>query len=186
MIDEQEYMPIWLYHFISASMVHDYMVDDHPLPVAAAKYARHYSEKYVPIELQTLVDTTEEIIMFTASLNVDDPLALIDFYRFYCLNFEDPQTKRNRDSFFGDIFEGSTSKGYSYDLATKSFKAYTFKLRSNQIPVPDEHWELGLESGEEGQVEELVKLTQTNLVDADYKYAAENSISRGRESTEDE
>ena len=179
---EREYMPVWLYNFISASMVHDYMVDDHPLPVAAAKYARHYGDKYVPIELPLLVDATEEIIMFTASLNVDDPLALIDFYRYYCLNFEDPQTPRNRDSFFGDIFEGTSAKGYSYDLTTKSFKAYTFKLRSNQIPVPDEHWQLNLETGEEGQVEELVKLTETHLVDADYKYAAENAASRVSES----
>ena len=174
MSDEREYMPIWLYNFISASMVHDYMVSDHPLPVAAAKYARHYSAKYNTIELTPLVDATEEIIMFTASLNVDDPLALIDFYRYYCLNFEDPQTPRNRDSFFGDIFEGTSAKGYSYDMATKSFKAYTFKLRSNQIPVPDEHWELKLETGEEGQVEDLIQLTEAGLTDDDYKYAAQN------------
>ena len=179
MSDDREYMPVWLYNFISASMVHDYMVDDHPLPVAAAKYARYYSDKYAPIELTPLVDATEEIIMFIASLNVDDPLALIDFYRFYCLNFEDPQTERNRDSFFGDIFEGTAGKGYSYDLATKSFKAYTFKLRSNQIPVPSEHWELKLETGEEGQVEDLVKLTETALTDEDYKYAAQNEARAG-------
>ena len=179
MSGEGQFMPVWLYNFISASVVVDYMMEDRPLPAAASKYVRHYANKYSTVELPALVNAAEEIIMFVAGLNVDDPLGLIDFYRFYCLNFETPQKKRKRDSLFGDIFEAKTSKGYGYDMATKSFKAYTFSLRSNQVPMPDEHWELGLETGEEGQVDALVKLTQAALEDADYQYAAENGMDGG-------
>ena len=176
MSNEGQYMPVWLYNFISASLVVDFMLEDRPLPAAASKYVRYYSNKYTPVELSPLVNSAEEIIMFISGLNVDDPLGLIDFYRYYCLNFETPQKKRKRNSLFGDIFEAKTSKGYSYDMATKSFKAYTFSLRSNQVPMPDNDWELKNENGEEGQVEELVRLVQAVLEDADYQYAAENGM----------
>lgn len=177
--NEGQYMPLWLYNFVTVSAVVDYMMEDRPLPASVAKYARYYSQQYVPCELSAMVAASEEIIMFIATLNVDDPLGLIDFYRFYCLNYENSQKKRKRDSLFGDIFQGSKTKTYSYENAIKGFKAYTFSLRSNQAPMPDASWTLNGETGEDGQVEKLIALTNQPLEDADYQYTADMGVDMG-------
>lgn len=173
---EGEHMPSWLYNFITISAVVDYMMEDRPLPGSAAKYARYYGMQYIPCELPHMVAASEEIIMFIATLNVDDPLGLIDFYRYYCLNYENPQKKRKRDSLFGDIFQGTKNKTYSFDASVKAFKAYTFSLRSNQVPMPEDDWKLEEETGENGQVDQLIALTQQALEDADYQFAADMGV----------
>jgi len=141
------YCPAWIYDAIFAQVGYDFLVSDMPLALTAKKYAEGLSKKYQPLDIDEIVEGSEEMIRFLAEVDANENAAdLLRGFCFFRIRYETQNVKRKMTPMFGTVDSGDKEQKYSGLDAVKRFKAYIFSWRSGTAILAEPGWKLSNET----------------------------------------
>jgi hypothetical protein len=136
---KMRYSPAWVFS-TSCSVILSRYVEGHlPIESYTNKISIGFNELYDDLTSTKLIEGVEEIMRFLALFEDENYLKIVNAFTFNECTFTQNGKKRKLKGIFNDGF--SPQKGEtSVDKNTKTFKAFFFKIRSNQELYPDPLW----------------------------------------------
>ncbi len=147
MADDKLYIPEFAYDICSGMTVHDFLTKELTLPMIAKKYSMAISEHYYQVTQEEISFSAEEIVRFMSEQNNPQYEAheLINFFVYFRLKFDGIKGERKLKGIFGNAFKGLKEKKYDAEKTVKSFKAFTYALRSGTVNRAPPGWHIKTE-----------------------------------------
>ena len=137
------FCPHWIFEATSAQVALEFIRDDMPLRVIAAKYADGMADQYEELSADELAATAESYIRFLDEVDAQhEGIGLLNGFCFFRVIHDTQHTKRRLKPFFGSADAGTSKKEHSIARANKAFKAYIFAWRSGSAIPADAGWKL--------------------------------------------
>ena len=137
------FCPHWIFEATSAQVALEFIRDDMPLRVIAAKYADGLADKYEELTADELATTAESFIRFLDEVDAQhEGMGLLNGFCFFRIIHDTQHTKRRLKPLFGSVDGGTAKRDYSVVRANKAFKAYIFAWRSGSAIPADAGWKL--------------------------------------------
>ena len=137
------YCPEFIYDIAVSRCASEFLSSELSLDTFAEKYAQGLTELYSEVELSEVQDPAEQFLQFLAEINAGEgAVDLLNAFAHFRLFFEGIGRSRKMKPLFGTLEDAVKVKNWSPDAAVKSFRAYTFGLRSNTAPKMPAGWDL--------------------------------------------
>ena len=144
MADDKPYIPEFVYDICSGMTVHDFLTKELTLPMVAKKYTMAISDHYNSVSQEEISFTAEEILRFMSEQNNPQYEAheLVNFFIHFRLKFDGIKGERKLKGIFGNAFKGAKEKKHDAEKTVKSFKAFTYALRSGTVNRAPPGWHI--------------------------------------------
>ena len=135
------FAPSWVLGVTCGIITNRYVIGDLPLQAYTNKFSKGLLETYSDASSDKLMTITEEMMQFLASIEGDTALLINMAYIFNIVNFDENGGKRKMKGLFKSAL-AATKKETSVDEVLKSFKAFTFTVRSNPNLLAPKGWSI--------------------------------------------
>ena len=136
------YIPDFIYDISVARCAREFLSGELSLETFAGKYAHGLSELYSGVELHEIQEPAEQFLQFLAEIEAGEgAVDLLDAFIHFRLFYEGIGRPRKTKLLFGALDDAVKARTWSPDAVVKSFRAYTFGLRSNTAPKMPAGWE---------------------------------------------
>ena len=133
--------PDFIYDISVARSASEFLSSELALEHFVEKYAQGLTELYSAVELHEVQDPAERLLQFLAEIEAGEgAIDLLDGFVHFRLFYEGVGRQRKMKSLFGALDDAVKVKAWSPDATVKSFRAFTFGLRSNTVPKLPAGW----------------------------------------------
>lgn len=133
--------PDFIYDIAVARCASEFLSSELALETFAEKYAQGLTELYSEVELHAIQDPAERHLQFLAEIEAGDAAVdLLSGFVYFRLFYEGVARPRKMKPLFGMLDDGAKARSWSPEATVKSFRAYTFGLRSNTSPAAPVGW----------------------------------------------
>lgn len=137
------YCPSWIFEIAVCRIASEYLGSEFPMETAVKKYAEGLSETYAEISPELLAASSALLIEFLGEIEAgENAVPLLNGFTHFRLYSERVGIPRKMKPLFGSIEDPVKQVEYSEDLIRKSFRAYVYRLRSNQQQSAPAGWRL--------------------------------------------
>jgi len=133
--------PDFIYDIAVARCAIEYLSSELALDTFAEKYADGLSELYSDVERSVIQDPAEQLLQFLAEIEAgDEAVDLLNGFVHFRLFYEGVARPRKMKPLFGALDDGAKAQTWTPAATVKSFRAFTFGLRSNTAPAAPAGW----------------------------------------------
>lgn len=135
------FCPKWLFDACCGSATSEYLGSDLNIELIGKKYSLVLSEHYDGVEISDMTAPVERMVLFLNEINAGENAAdnALGFC-YFRTTYEKANQERKIKSMFGSQLEGDKEKEYSTENVLKSFKAYIYAFRHEQVPGVPSNW----------------------------------------------
>ena len=135
--------PDFIFDIAVARSAGEFLSSDLSLDSFVGKYAAALTELYEEVDVPSIQDPAERILLFLSEMEVgDEAVNLINDFVHFRLYFEGAGRPRKMKPLFGVLDDGIKTKTWSPEAVVKSFRAFTFGLRSKTAPPAPAGWRI--------------------------------------------
>jgi len=135
------FTPGWVLGSTCGMITNRFVIGEISLQAYTNKFSKDLLQKYEDATSDKLMSITEEMMQFLTSLENSDAMLINNAYIFNQVNFDESGAKRKMKTLFKSAF-APQKKEISIDEALKSFRAFVFKLRSDQTLIAPQGWKV--------------------------------------------
>lgn len=135
--------PDFIFDIAVARCAGEFLSSELSLDSFARKYAQGLTELYDDVDVASIQDPAEQILLFLSEIDVgDEAVNLIGDFVHFRLYYEGVGRPRKMKPLFGALDDGAKAKTWSPEAVVKSFRAFTFGLRSKSVPGAPAGWRI--------------------------------------------
>lgn len=138
------YCPAWIFEICVSRTAFEFLHSEMGLSAFANKYASGLSSIYETFESKNIEEPAEAFLQFLSEIEAGELAAdFLNNFSYYRLYFESANIKRKLKPLFGSLEDPVKTQEANKETCVKSFKAFVFYSRSNNIETPPSSWKIG-------------------------------------------
>ena len=136
-----KFCPFWVLGVVSTYCTRQYVDSEGSLAEYARNHASILQQHYDDTTAKKLMDVSEGIMNFLVEIEAEDVLNIFDSYIYFKTTFDEKGDLRRIKTLFKSALSASNEETTSEDIV-RSFRAFTFRYRSNDTMVIPIGWQL--------------------------------------------
>ena len=126
------FCPNWIFDICVARTAKEFLEAEISLEGVAKKYSNFLSENFSEIQIASIQQTVEGILVFLSEIEANEMAAeFLDDFCHFRLYYEKIGAPRKMKPIFGNLEDPVKVNDWGGEATIKSFKAFVFALRSN-------------------------------------------------------